>query len=277
MRAKFIDVNGVRTRYLYEGSGDPLVLLHGSGAFADNFYKNIDTLADAGFAVYAPDLIGHGFTDPIDFEGPPEPHMSNHVAQFVDLMGFDRFFLAGWSMGCLMACLVYFAMPERVRKLVLISGGSCFNKPAEVPMAARGNFKNVTDAFDNLSLEGMRKRHLASVHPKAAPPEEILMSHMTSYARPGMRDYFVRMHAGRTLSAEHPEARVYDRVEQIKVPTLVLSGKDDPRIAYSVQVEGVKRLPNAKHVAFDECGHRCFYEYADEFHEVVLDFLREPE
>ena len=133
MRAKFIDVNGVRTRYLYEGSGDPLVLLHGSGAFADNFYKKIDTLADPGYAVYAPDLIGHGFTDPIDFEGPPEPHMSNHVAQFVDLMGLSRFFLAGWSMGCLMACLVYFTMPKRIRKLVLISGGAVSTNQPKYP------------------------------------------------------------------------------------------------------------------------------------------------
>ena len=74
MRAKFVDVNGVKTRYLHEGSGEPLLLVHGAGAFADNFYKNIDALGKEYF-VCAPDMVGHGFTDPVTLRRPSlSPH-----------------------------------------------------------------------------------------------------------------------------------------------------------------------------------------------------------
>ncbi|MCL0101666.1 alpha/beta hydrolase [Dehalococcoidia bacterium] len=276
MRAGFIDVKGVRTRYLFEGEGDPLVIIHGSGALADNFYKNIDPLGTQ-HSVYAPDLIGHGYTAPVDFKGIPYGAMVDHLTDFVDAMGLNRFHLAGWSLGGLLASLMYFKMPERVTKLILISSGSCFNSEEDISQGQDGNAKNVAATFDNLSVEAMRKRHMSSVHPKASPPEEILISHMTSYAQPGMREFFERMASARSdIDALRPY-RVYDRLEQIDVPTLVVAGKNDPRAVFSSVVAGAKRIPRSRLVDFDECGHRPFYEHVDEFNKVVLEFLAEPE
>ncbi len=276
MRAAFIDVKGIRTRYLYEGSGDPLLLVHGSGALADNFYKNIDALG-AEYTVYAPDVIGHGFTEPVEIEGIPYMAMVDHLADFIDTLGLERFHLAGWSMGALLVALLYFRMPERTRKLILISSGSCFNTEEEIAAGQSGNARNVARTFADLSVETMRKRHMSSVHPKAGPPEEILISHMTSYAQPGMKEFFERMASSRTnLDALRP-IRIYDRLEQITVPTLVFAGKDDPRAVFQRVVEGVDRIPNARLVAYDECGHRPFYEYVDDFNREVLEFLRGPE
>ena len=237
MRAAFIDVKGIRTRYLYEGTGDPLLLVHGSGALADNFYKNIDALG-AEYTVYAPDVIGHGFTEPVEIEGIPYMAMVDHLADFIDTLGLDRFHLAGWSMGALLVALLYFRMPERTRKLILISSGSCFNTEEEIAAGQSGNARNVARTFADLSVETMRKRHMSSVHPKAGPPEEILISHMTSYAQPGMKEFFERMASSRTnLDALRP-IRIYDRLEQITVPTLVFAGKDDPRAVFQRVVEG---------------------------------------
>jgi pimeloyl-ACP methyl ester carboxylesterase len=276
VRAAFVDVDGVRTRYLFEGSGDPLVIVHGSGALADNFYKNIDPLGSQ-FAVYAPDLIGHGYTSPVDFEGIPYGAMVEHLSNFVDTLGLDRFHLAGWSLGGLLASLLYFKMPQRVRKLILISSGSCFNSEEEISQGQDGNARNVAATFENLSIEAMRKRHMSSVHPNASPPEEILMSHMTSYAQPGMKEFFERMASARSdIDALRPY-RVHDRLGQIKVPTLVVAGKDDPRAVFSSVVEGSKRIPRSRLVAFDQCGHRPFYEHVDDFNRAVLEFLGEPD
>ena len=66
MRARFIDIDGVNTRYLFAGEGNDnaLLLIHGGGVAADTWLRNIDALG-AEFAVYAPDNVGHGFTDAI--------------------------------------------------------------------------------------------------------------------------------------------------------------------------------------------------------------------
>jgi pimeloyl-ACP methyl ester carboxylesterase len=63
VRAAFIDIDGTRTRYLYEGSAnETLLLVHGFGLSADIWAHVLDPLA-AHFSVYAPDILGHGFTD----------------------------------------------------------------------------------------------------------------------------------------------------------------------------------------------------------------------
>ena len=63
MRASFIDVGGITTRYLHAGEdhGQALLLIHGGGVAADTWLRNIEPLGRE-FAVYAPDNIGHGFT-----------------------------------------------------------------------------------------------------------------------------------------------------------------------------------------------------------------------
>jgi pimeloyl-ACP methyl ester carboxylesterase len=276
MRAKFVDVNGVRTRYLHEGSGHPLLLIHGSGAFADNFYKNIDVLAK-GCHIYAPDMIGHGFTEPIAFDGVVYPHMVDHLAGLVDTLEFDRFSLAGWSLGGLISSLLYFKMPERVDKLILISSGSTFNTDEQMGSGREGNRRNVESTFADLSLESMRRRHLGSVHPSASPPEEILMSHLTSYATPGVKEFFERMAKGNEDIDGVRRYRVYEKLEDIKVPTLVMAGKEDPRAVFDSVAAGAKRIPKARFVPFDQCGHRPFYEHPDKFNSAVLDFLRESD
>ena len=276
MRAKFVDVNGVRTRYLHEGSGEPLLLIHGSGGFADNFYRNIDVLAQ-GCHLYAPDMIGHGFTEPIPFDGPVYPHMVDHLAGLVDVLGFNRFSLAGWSLGGLVAALLYFRMPERVEKLILISSGSCFNTEEQLASGRDGNRRNVEATFADLSLESMRKRHSASIHPSASPPEEILMSHLTSYATPGAQEFFERMAKGNEDIEGMRRYRVYDRLEQIAVPTLVLSGREDPRAVFDSVAAGTKRIPKSRFVPFERCGHRPFYEHPEKFNDAVLGFLKEAD
>ena len=83
MRAAFIDVKGVRTRYLYEGTGDPLLLVHGSGSIADNFYKNIDALGTE-YTVYAPDVIG--ISDWHVPELDDRPFGARHHAHWLDIV-----------------------------------------------------------------------------------------------------------------------------------------------------------------------------------------------
>ena len=67
LKAKFVDVNGIRTRYYEMGIGEPMVLIHAEEGFsghasANYFAKNIPGLA-AHFHVFALDRLGSGLTD----------------------------------------------------------------------------------------------------------------------------------------------------------------------------------------------------------------------
>jgi pimeloyl-ACP methyl ester carboxylesterase len=62
-KPKFKQVNGWRMRYVDEGSGDPVVLLHGNHAWGFLYRKFIKPLTVAGRRVIVPDMIGFGLSE----------------------------------------------------------------------------------------------------------------------------------------------------------------------------------------------------------------------
>ncbi|MCE2481870.1 MAG: alpha/beta fold hydrolase [Alphaproteobacteria bacterium] len=160
MRASFIDVGGITTRYLHAGEdhGQALLLIHGGGVAADTWLCNIEPLGQE-FAVYAPDNIGHGFTDAIELGSDlPQPHTTRHLVDFLDTLGIDRFSVAGSSYGALIAGLIYFEVPERVEKLILVGSSSVFDCDEKYGMALQGAYDNAAKTMGIPDLADCRRR-----------------------------------------------------------------------------------------------------------------------
>ncbi len=184
MQAKFADLHGLRTRYLCEGEGFPLLLIYGVGLSADTWLRNIDVLA-RNFRVIAPDLPGHGFTNGLDFRGqPPHPSLTEHLLRLIDELGIDRLAVAGSSFGALLAALLYFRIPKRVERLIIIGSGASFNTEEEwasvVPKVRQNGLAAVIDP----SLDKCRQRMANICFDPASVPEEVLHLQLTSYAIP---------------------------------------------------------------------------------------------
>jgi pimeloyl-ACP methyl ester carboxylesterase len=76
------------------------------------------------------------------------------------------------------------------------------------------------------------------------------------------------------LMASTPDDRVYERLETIATPTLVITGREDIRADWRLHEAGCRRMPDARCVVLDACGHLPSMEHPDRFNELVLDFLR---
>ena len=275
MQVKFVDINGVSTRYLFEGSGYPLLLLHGAGLLADSWLRNIPTLGQ-DFHVVAPDLLGHGFSGSGEHRnGPPQPHTVAHLCNLVDSLGINKFAVAGSSYGGLMAGLLYFAMPERVEKLIIVSSGSSFNTEEDSAVSLRESFKNGLSAITNPTFETCHARMSRIFYDPEKIPSELIMMQMTTYAMPGVREaYENRMNGMMELEAARP-FRIRERLGQINVPTLVVLGKQDPRIKdYDKAVEVARELPKGTLVSFDKSGHLPHIEHPQKFNRLVKDFIK---
>lgn len=276
MRVAFIDVDGIRTRYLYEGSGPPLFLLHGVGVSGDTFCRNIDALATQ-FTVCAPDMLGHGFTDAVDYRGePPQPHVVRHLGRMADMLGFKTYSVGGSSFGGLIAALMYFDRPKRVDKLLLIGTGAVFHPAEEQREVLEAAFANGSKAMSNPTLESCRSRLANICYKPESVAGEILLVQLTSYALPDRFPAYQATIQGQidALSSDDPNRhRVYDRLEEIKVPTLVLTGREDIRADVKLHAAGVNRMPNAELVIFEQCNHLPYMEYPDRFNDTVARFL----
>lgn len=104
-------------RFLHEGEGDPLVLLHGFGGDLNNWLFALPALA-AGHSVYALDLPGHGGSSK-DVGAGDLDALASAVEQFLESQSLERVHLAGHSLGGLVAVEV--ARRGHARSLTLIA------------------------------------------------------------------------------------------------------------------------------------------------------------
>ena len=276
MRATFIDVDGINTRYLHAGDGNEqaLLLIHGGGVAADTWLRNIDELGET-FAVYAPDNIGHGFTDAIELGSDlPQPHTTRHLVRFMETIGVDRFSIGGSSYGALIAGLVYFEVPDRVEKLILVGSSSVFDSDENYRKALQGAYDNAAKTIGNPDLADCRRRMNNAVHDPATVPDEVLVMQLTQYAQADRVEFYVTANRNR-VEAEGPiGCRIVDKLEDIAAPTLVITGKQDKRTDWENTEIEAKRIPNARCVTIEACGHLPYIEHPRQFNELVAEFLR---
>jgi pimeloyl-ACP methyl ester carboxylesterase len=116
----YVDVDGVHTWYAEQGSGRPLLLLHGAVTDASEFGATAPALAER-FRVVMPERRGHGHTP--DVAGPiTYDLMARDTISFIETLGLGQADLAGHSDGANVALLVALARPDLVGRMVLISG-----------------------------------------------------------------------------------------------------------------------------------------------------------
>lgn len=116
----YAPVNGLNMYYEVHGSGDPVVLLHGSFMpITFNWAGWIDELAKTR-QVIAVEMQGHGRTADISRE-PTSAHFADDVAALLKHLKIARADLIGYSMGGSVALHVAVRHPDQVRRVVVIS------------------------------------------------------------------------------------------------------------------------------------------------------------
>jgi pimeloyl-ACP methyl ester carboxylesterase len=116
---RYVEVNGVRLRYVTAGEGRPLVLLHTLRTQLDMFQKMIPELA-RHFRVYALDHPGHGYSDIPDVDYRAEFFVSS-VAGFLERLDIKDAVVAGESIGGSVALLLAARQNPRVQRVIAIN------------------------------------------------------------------------------------------------------------------------------------------------------------
>jgi pimeloyl-ACP methyl ester carboxylesterase len=127
-RSSYLFLNGLRVHYLHWDTldaGQPVVLLHGLASNARIWELTATLLAQAGFALVAPDLRGHGLTDKPDGDYGFDT-FARDLGAFLNALDLEKPLLVGHSWGGMLA-LDYAARvsvgPRAPRGVVLVDGG----------------------------------------------------------------------------------------------------------------------------------------------------------
>jgi pimeloyl-ACP methyl ester carboxylesterase len=214
-----VETNGVRIHYLREGSGDPIVLLHGYIFGADWWRPQIDALRDR-FDVVAVDLRGQMASETT--EGGYELwNQAEDVNGVIETLGIAPVHCVGLSMGGMIAMRLALTHPEAVRSLVLMDTSAGAEDPEKAERYE--GMAQVVEAGD-----------LAAVIP--ALPPIFLVDDFIADHRDEVDDWLRRLEAAdhmglvRTVRAINGRDDITGRMGEIRVPTLVIHGEEDVAI-----------------------------------------------
>ncbi|NKY25180.1 alpha/beta fold hydrolase [Nocardia gamkensis] len=265
----YLDVGGVRTRYLH--AGDPtcpaLVLLHGSGGHAEAYVRNLESHA-VHFSTWSIDMLGHGYTGkpghPLEIS-----HYVEHVIGFLDAVGARRACVSGESLGGWVAARVAIDHPERVDRLVLNTAGGSQADPEVMRRIVTLSMAAATDP----TWETVQARIKWLMADKSKDYDDVVASRQRIYRQPGfaaaMRDI---------MALQDPEIRRRNLLGpgdygRITAPTLVLWTSDDPTADVGEGRRIASMIPGARFEVLPGCGHWPQYEDAETFNALHLDFL----
>ncbi|MEV0358236.1 alpha/beta hydrolase [Nocardia sp. NPDC050697] len=267
----YLDVGGVRTRYLRAGeSGKPtLVLLHGSGGHAEAYVRNLAAHAEH-FDTWSIDMLGHGYTGrpghPLEI-----PHYVAHLAAFLDAIGVATASISGESLGGWVAARFAIDHPDRVHRLVLNTAGGSQADPVVMKRIITLSMAAAADP----TWETVQARIKWLMADKSKDYDDIVASRQRIYRQPGFVD------AMRDIMAlQDPEIRQRnllgpDDYGRITAPTLVLWTSDDPTADVTEGKRIASMIPGARFEVMGDCGHWPQYEDAATFDALHLGFLRE--
>ncbi|HKP52412.1 MAG TPA: alpha/beta fold hydrolase [Chloroflexia bacterium] len=241
--SRFVDVKGVRVRYMEEGreqGGTPLLIVHGYNGSCDYWYPHTVPALGLERWVIALDLPGNGLS------GKLQRHTLESYAEFIidliDALGLEKIDLMGHSMGGMIGIAAATNHPERFRKLVLVDSAGLpelVKRPWLAPILMLGDS----------SLRQVRYY-----------PTFIKIGLRARTPREGLRMI-------RTES-------VGEMLSRLTVPTLIVWGSNDRVVPLEHGAHMAQHIPGARLAIIRGAGHMPFYEKPRECNRIVLSFLR---
>jgi 2-hydroxy-6-oxonona-2,4-dienedioate hydrolase len=237
-------------KYIEEGEGEPLILLHGLFGALSNFGSLLEYFRHHN-KVVVPMLP---LLD-MDLLHTSVGGLQKFVHRFIEHFNFENVHLLGNSLGGHVAILHVLKNPERIKSLILTGSSGLFENGMGDTYPKRGDYDYMK-----------KKAELTFYDPKMASKElvdevyEIVNNRLKAIKIIALAKSAIRNNLGEELN-------------QIKQPTLLIWGNNDAITPPFVGREFQRLIPNSELHFIDKCGHAPMMEVPEEFNRILHKFL----
>ena len=237
-------------KYIEEGEGEPLLLLHGLFGALSNFKDLIEHFRHQ-YKVIVPLLP----LFELDIFHTTVGGLEKHVHKFIETKGYYNIHLLGNSLGGHVALIHILKHPERIKSLTLTGSSGLFENGMGDSYPKRGDYEYIK-----------RKTELTFYDPAMATKE--LVDEV--YAITINRITVIKIIA---LAKSAIRNNLGEELNQVKQPTLLIWGNNDTITPPFVAKEFNKLIPNSELHFVDKCGHAPMMEVPAEFNRILEQFL----
>lgn len=238
-------------KYIEEGEGEPLLLLHGLFGALSNFEGLINYFTRHN-RVIVPMLPLFD----LDLLHTSVGGLEKYLLKFIEAKDYKGINLLGNSLGGHVALVHVLRHPERIKSLILTGSSGLFESGMGDTYPKRGDYEYIK-----------KKTEITFYDPKTATKElvdevyEIVNNRIKAIKIIALAKSAIRNNLGEELS-------------QIKVPTLLIWGNNDTITPPFVAREFNQLIPNSELHFIDKCGHAPMMEVPDEFNKILHQFLQ---
>ncbi len=239
-------------KYVEEGEGDVLMLLHGLFGALSNFFDIIEHFK-ATHKVVIPILPLYD----LPLEESTVGGFVDYVERFVAWKKYDKVIVMGNSLGGHIALIYALRNPEKIKGVVLTGSSGLFESAMGDSYPKRGDYEYIK-----------KKAELTFHNPAFATKE--LVDELFDIVND--RNKVLRV---LTTAKSAIRQNLAEEVSKISAPTLLVWGNNDTITPPFVGEEFHKLIPNSKLLFIDECGHAPMMEQPEEFNRYLSEFLDE--
>ncbi len=237
-------------KYVEEGEGETLILLHGLFGALSNFSDLVDYFRKQ-FKVVVPVLP----LLELDLLHTSVGGIEKFVHRFIEHRSYSNIHLLGNSLGGHVALLYILKHPENIKSLILTGSSGLFESGMGDTYPKRGNYEYIK-----------AKTQLTFYDPNMATKElvdevfEITSNRLKVIKIIALAKSAIRSNLGEELI-------------EIKQPTLLVWGNNDSITPPFVGKEFNRLIPNSELHFIDKCGHAPMMEVPEEFNKILYQFL----
>jgi pimeloyl-ACP methyl ester carboxylesterase len=243
---KYFDAGGIRLRYVEQGAGEPVVLVHGFTNTAEIWFANgIAQELARTHRVIAFDMRGHGKSGKPHAAAQYGREMGLDVVRLLDYLGIQRAHIVGYSLGAHITSQLMTLRPERFLSATLIGGSGRFSWTA-------ADARDAEQDANEMERECISRSLMSRLAPAGAP--RLSADSLGALSAKCLADTtqdrfaFAAITRSRADHAFTPAAAA-----AVKVPTLAIVGSDDPMKAGLDAL--VRMRPSVKLVIVDGATH----------------------
>ena len=271
----YMELNGFKMHYIDEGSGDPILCLHGMPTWG-YLYRNFIEKLSKGFRVVVPDQMGFGKSDvPENKRYLMEEHVSN-LKKFILKLDLRKITLIIQDWGGPIGFGFAVDYPERIKALVIMNTSVGVmkegRKPWYAPLEEKGIYSEFIKNVSNLIKMG--------IYNKDKITETLLKAYSAPFTKEGSYKGALAWPKDIPIGDSHPSAEIMRHVRNNlknlkEKPKVLIWGMKDPIFPEKMISWWQKIYPNIEVHRIEEASHFLQEDAPDKIISIIQNFLRQ--
>lgn len=265
-------VDGVRLAYRDRGSGEPVVVVHGTPSYSYEWRHVVPQVEAAGHRVITYDLLGYGASErPLDRDTSVSAQ-TDLLVGLLDALGVERPTLVTHDIGGAIGQRMAVLHPERVRRLLLVDSVSYDSWPSETWREILRHGPDDLATMPAAEFEELLTRQLTmTVAEPSIMTGDVLRAFLAPHRTVLGRASFVE-HQVRHYDSRHTE-EISDRLGEIDLPVRILWGQEDRWQPTGYAERLAADIPHAELVVVPGAGHFVMEDDPQRVTREILGFL----